>query len=62
MFYYKFKIVQVLSTYYIIMLNLSKVLRFIPIMYVKTDDVDFTIAVLRRAMQNYYETKYHNNL
>ncbi|XP_001947837.2 alanine--glyoxylate aminotransferase 2, mitochondrial isoform X1 [Acyrthosiphon pisum] len=40
----------------------SNVLRFMPPMCVTKADVDFTIAVLRRAMQNYYEAKYRNNL
>lgn len=41
---------------------LLQVLRFMPPMCVTKDDVNFTIAVLRRAMQNYYEAKYQNNL
>ncbi|XP_025201233.1 alanine--glyoxylate aminotransferase 2, mitochondrial [Melanaphis sacchari] len=40
----------------------SNVLRFMPPMCVTKSDVDFAIAVLRRAMQNYYEAKYSNNL
>ncbi|XP_050421399.1 alanine--glyoxylate aminotransferase 2, mitochondrial [Adelges cooleyi] len=40
----------------------SNVLRFMPPMCVTKDDVDFTIAVLRRALQNYYEAKFRNNL
>jgi len=44
------------------MATLLQVLRFMPPMCVTKADVDFTIAVLRRAMQNYYEAKYRNNL
>ncbi|XP_050546982.1 alanine--glyoxylate aminotransferase 2, mitochondrial isoform X2 [Daktulosphaira vitifoliae] len=40
----------------------SNVLRFMPPMCITKDDVDFTIVVLRRAMQNYYEAKYRNNI
>lgn len=37
-------------------------MRFMPPMCVTKDDVNFTVAVLRQAMQNYYEAKYQNNL
>lgn len=48
--------------HFIVMTKLLQVLRFMPPMCVTKADVDFTIAVLRRAMQNYYEAKYRNNL
>lgn len=48
--------------HFIIMVKLLQVLRFMPPMCITKDDVDFTIAVLRRAIQNYYEAKYRNNL
>lgn len=44
------------------MTTLSQVLRFMPPMCITEDDVNFTIAVLRRAMQNYYEAKYQSNI
>jgi len=51
LYYFKIKNVSVFI-HFIVMAKLLQVLRFMPPMCVTKDDVDFTIEVLRRAMQN----------